>query len=95
MDKVAGFFKNVNTIYATFMIIAVAMYNGIIWAADQRYITITSYQANEIKNEVSRLNLKIAELKIRKRYANSDRERDMLESLIINIEAQIKNLKGE
>lgn len=95
MDKVVKLFSDFRIIYTVFFAMMISGYNVLTWAGDQRYVTISNYQATQIKRDIRRLNNKIAELKIRLQYANNQRDKDMIRSLIINTEAQIKNLKGE
>lgn len=95
IEKAAKLFGDVKTIYGFLFLVCVGGYNVVTWAGDQRYLTVASYEQNQAKSDIRRLNNKIAELRIRLQYATKQRDKDMIRSLIINTETQIKNLKGE
>jgi len=95
MEKLAKFFSNAKTIWGSILVFWIAGYNVITWAGDARYVTIVSYEVSQIKAEIRRLNSKIAAYQTQLLYEQSAQKKAMLRALIINVETEIKNLKGE
>jgi hypothetical protein len=100
--QVAGHFL---TIYAVMAI----LFSGIAWAADEYHqqflkkedfeaaMTINKNEAakDKIAENIALLNDEIAQLRIDKKYARTNREKNRIEEKIILKETKIKNLKGE
>lgn len=95
IEKTAKLLGQAKIIYGFITICLIGMYNAITWAGDQRYVTLANYEVSNVRMQIRNLNNKIGELKIKLQYAENQRAKDMLKSLIINAETQIKNLKGE
>lgn len=87
LEKLSNFANDARTIgLFLLMIIAAAA-----WAGDQRYLTISAADMRDVQ----RIRREIADLEIRKSFAESAKERKMYETLIKVKENQIKSVRGE
>lgn len=87
MDKVAKFFKDAKSIWVGMMMFIGAA----VWAGDNHYLTIAAADVREIQ-QVRR---EIADLQVRKGFADNIKKRQMYDTLIKVKENQVKSMKGE
>jgi len=95
VETLSKLMNNAKAIYAVMFLVAAGMYNGIIWAADQRYLQTANYEKREVVKEIRQLNYEIAKYETQLLYEKDADKKAMINALIINVKKEIKNLKGE
>ena len=87
IEPAAKFFKDARSIWVGILgLISIA-----VWAGDTRYLTIAAADTRE-KQQIRR---EIADLQVRKGFAENEKDRKMYDTLIKVKENQIKSISGE
>ena len=89
MDKLAKFFNNAKSIWAGIIL----FFTASAFAGNLQWVQIADYKEDQKVLIIQQINREVAELEIKLLYIQDKQQKAMIQAIVINKKATIKNIR--